>query len=116
MSKVGGTVLHVLHSLEPRPPSSSRHAIQNTWSVLAGSANNGLDEGEGGRRGEWKAREYTQREREREIESRVTSLNYAYHESCTHHSPAHRLTIRGKCREGCDAIRGERKGISDNCI
>ena len=52
MSKVGGTVLHVLHSLEPRPPSSSGHAIQNTWSVLAGSANNGLDEGEGGRRGD----------------------------------------------------------------
>lgn len=65
MSKVGGTVLHVLHSLEPRPPSSSRHAIQNTWSVLAGSANNGLDEGEGGRRGDGRL-ESTHRERERE--------------------------------------------------
>lgn len=65
MSKVGGTVLHVLHSLEPRPPSSSGHAIQNTWSVLAGSANNGLDEGEGGRRGDGRLRVHTERERER---------------------------------------------------
>lgn len=66
MSKVGGTVLHVLHSLEPRPPSSSGHAIQNTWSVLAGSANNGRR----GRREErgWKA-ESTHRERERDRES-----------------------------------------------
>lgn len=58
MSKVGGTVLHVLDS---RPPSSSGRAIQNTWSVLAGSANNGLDE-----RGEGKRLESTQRERERD--------------------------------------------------
>lgn len=59
MSKVGGTVLHVLDS---RPLSSSGRAIQNTWSVLAGSANNGLDERGGGE----KAREYTERERERD--------------------------------------------------
>lgn len=56
MSKVGGTVLHVLDSRT----ASSGHAIQNTWSVLAGSANNGLDEGgEGG----GKTREYTERDR-----------------------------------------------------
>lgn len=59
MSKVGGTVLHVLDS-RTASPSSSGHAIQNTWSVLAGSANNGLDEGgEGG----GKTGEYTERDR-----------------------------------------------------
>lgn len=83
-------------TLEPRPPSSSGHAIQNTWSVLAGSANNGLDEGEK----EGERLESTQREIESSDQPQLR-LPRIVHASFS----AHRLTIRGKCDEGCDAIR-----------
>lgn len=91
MSKVG--TMHVLDS--QASPSSSSLAIQNTWSVLAGSANNGTV-GKG-----------SSTLIDSSGQAQLYRLRFV-------HAPfsVHRLTIRGKYRKSWNTFRR----VSDNSV